>query len=341
MNEKKNLSYSKLSSFDIHGPSVLVSKKEIDNDGIRHGTIVDLLIVDKLLKTNHFEDQYLIVKYQKPKNQHAILAEDILQRFADIPKESVMLDIIKGLGLWSNIVNEDPLLKKIRDPEFLGYLKEAFLCKQKKPISLEDYISAKDDVDVIINHSTTREFFETSENVHIFLQVPFERDRGVFSYRGFVDLLKIKEIDNDTIEVEILDIKTGAPKGAKFTESFYKYRYFIQSSLYQESVYDILKNVYDIGNKKVIIKNFKFLYKCKSETFPIIWEVSEKWHIAGIKGFYSGAFYKYKGIDELQKEIEFHFENNLFEYSLEYYENNGVVQLKDNIIEIASEERRV
>lgn len=334
MNEKRSLSYSKLSSFDIYGPSVLIKRKILDNEGLRYGSVVDLLIVDKLLNKKNFEEKYLIIKYEKPKNNHALLAEDILQRFEEIPDEKIIIDIIKGLNLWSNIKNEALLLEKIHDEQFLGYLKESFICKEKIPITLEDYVMAKDDADMIINHKTTKEFFQTTDNTSIFLQVPFEKERGDFIYRGVIDLLKITEIDEDSIEVEILDIKTGTPKSDKFAESFYKYRYYLQSSLYQESVYDILKNVYDITGKKVIIKNFKFIYKCKTESFPIIWEVSEKWYEAGIKGFYSHKFYKYKGVDEIQDEIKFHFDNNLFEYSKEYYVNNGVVKLKDNHIEL-------
>src|SRR5690554_7645978 len=333
MNEIE-LSYSKLSAFDIHGPSSLIEKKNISNDGISHGSLVDILIVDRLLNLNKINENYAIKKFEKPQNHHGLLAEDILQRYESIPDESTILNIIKNLNLFGNTKKEELLLNKIREENFIGYLQETFENRNKIMITPDEYIAAKDDVECLLNHPTTKNFFKTSDKISIFLQVPFKAKKGGFKYKGIVDLLKIEEIAEDTIEVELADIKTGTPKNEKFEESFYKYRYYIQSSLYQEFVREILKKVYNVENKKIILKNFKFIYKCKTENVPIVWEISEKLHVAGWKGFYNYKFYKYKGIEELQEEIKFHLDNNLFEYSKNYYLNNGTLLLNDDNIEL-------
>jgi len=40
------LSYSRLSDFDRNGPQALIRKSDIDNQGIKHGSIVNDLLVE-------------------------------------------------------------------------------------------------------------------------------------------------------------------------------------------------------------------------------------------------------------------------------------------------------
>lgn len=330
---KKKLSYSKLSSFDIHGPQALIIEKTIDNEGIRHGSLVDTLIVDKLLNINKFDEEYIILKFKRPENNHLILANEILQNFKELPTTSEILNILKNLNLWSNIKQEELLLNKINDDNFIGYLKESLLCRSKRGVTLEDYISAKDDRDSILNNKITRSYFKTSKNTSIYLQVPFEKEEEFFIYRGIIDLLKITFIDDSTIEVEIIDIKTGTPKSDKFIESFLKYRYYLQSTIYQRYYKEILRNIdKNLLKKNIILKNFKFIYKSRSEDNPYIFEVSEKWIRAGAKGFTSMNIYKYKGVEQLEEEILYHIKSNQYDYKMEYYVNNGHLKISDDLI---------
>ena len=49
------LSYSRISDFDRNGPQALIKRREINTDGTKHGSIVDILLVDKLEGTNEFD----------------------------------------------------------------------------------------------------------------------------------------------------------------------------------------------------------------------------------------------------------------------------------------------
>jgi len=82
------------------------------------------------------------------------------------------------------------------------------------------------------------------------------------------------------------------------------------------------------------LESFKFLFIGKSENIPIIFEFTEKWNKAAIKGFKTKSGYSYAGIDENLEKIYYHWKNNKYDFPKEVYEKNGCLTLNDNFIEV-------
>ena len=55
------LSYSKISDFDRNGPISLIRQTFVDNEGVKHGSLVETLMLDKLLSTNDFDKKAVLV----------------------------------------------------------------------------------------------------------------------------------------------------------------------------------------------------------------------------------------------------------------------------------------
>ena len=109
----------------------------------------------------------------------------------------------------------------------------------------------------------------------------------------------------------------------------------ISINLVTEKMYSIFKYFCDKFNLiDYTLENFKFLFIGKSENVPIIFEFTEKWNQAAIKGFNTKSGYFYTGIDENLKKVYYHWKNNKYDFSKDVYEQNGNLILNDNFIEV-------
>jgi hypothetical protein len=79
---------------------------------------------------------------------------------------------------------------------------------------------------------------------------------------------------------------------------------------------------------------FKFIYLSRTENFPLIYQVSEKWHNAALNGFMMAGKYKYRGLNHLLDDIYYHWKNKEFILPKEILEQNGCLILKDDFIEV-------
>ena len=123
-------------------------------------------------------------------------------------------------------------------------------------------------------------------------------------------------IDTNNKIIKLVDIKTTISL-RKFKESVYTFNYHRQMAFYTMAIYWYIKNVLNID-----VEDFKF-------------EV----YIVAIKNAqpHDVKVYKFdddilnKGLDEiayLMNKIAWHFDTDLWEYSREYYEGNGLDKLE-------------
>ena len=68
---------------------------------------------------------------------------------------------------------------------------------------------------------------------------------------------------------------------------------------------------------------FKFIYLSITENFPLVYQVSEKWHNAALNGFMMAGKYRYRGLNQLLDDIYYHWKNK------EYAENLDLVEVAD------------
>ena len=95
------LSYSRLSDFDRNGPQALIRKSDVDNKGIKHGSIVNDLLVEKLTGEPLFSNRYYIYDENKPTAMLGQLCDIILNNYTEVPDKQTVLQIVKQNGFWA------------------------------------------------------------------------------------------------------------------------------------------------------------------------------------------------------------------------------------------------
>jgi hypothetical protein len=320
------LSYSRISDFDRNGPQALIRKREIDNDGIKHGSLVDDLLTDKLTGSKLYEQKYYLYDGNKPSATLGVLCDIIIKNYNKVPDTNEILKIVKNNKFWSSTKDENLLLAKFNNNEFWNYLKVMFLTQNKKIITTNENINATETVDVLLTHNYSKNLFNNTLENHY--QLPFIIKYKNFKIRGILDKFSIDHV-NKIVYMD--DLKTGAGKAEMFLKSFIDYRYYYQGAIY-EKAFDYFCKKFKL--KDYVLNPFRFIYIGKSEKIPFIFTFTDKWRNAAIKGFQTKSGYKYSGIDENLDKIYYHWKNNQYDFSKEIYENNGRLILNDDFIEV-------
>jgi len=321
-----SLSYSRVSDFDRNGPKALLQKITSENEGMKHGSVVDILLTDKILNTNLFDKEYVIYDENKPTATLGILCDIILNNYLEVPSKDVVFEIIAKNNFWSRTKNIELLSQEFDKPEFWEYLKIKFKTKDKKIVTKEEYSKAKESVDIFLNHEYTKRKFNNNLENNYQYKIKFKYKN--FTFKGILDKLTI---DHTNKKVYMEDIKTGVPKSLEFMDSFIKYRYYLQECVYSLAFEHICKELNLIDYK---LMPFKFIYLSRTENFPLVYQVSEKWHNAALNGFMMVGKYRYRGLNQLLDDIYYHWKNKEYELPKDIVEQNGCLILKDDFIEV-------
>lgn len=327
-NEIKDLtlSYSKLSDFDRNGAISLIRRNSTEGAAVKHGSLVDDLLVDNMTGSGLCDDKYYKFDGNKPSATLGSLCDVILTNYLTIPTGlDDIVEIIKLNNFWSNIKDHNTLIKKFDNKEFWDYINAMYEVGEKILITTEEYMDAIEMVSILKNHKYSKDvIINDYENIY---QHRFEMPYKGFLMRGILDLISI---DHNNKIVYFTDLKTGKAPAIEFEDSFIKWRYYFQGAIYKLASKKILEDLKLEGYK---VEKFQFLYISKSDKTPLLYKMTDKWIKAAINGFNINR-YVYKGIDELIDEIEWCW--NEKEYIVPKYvvENNGVVYIKDNFIEI-------
>jgi len=320
------LSYSKLSDFDRNGAMSLIRHKSAEGAGLKHGALVDDLLVDNMTGSNFCEERYYKFDGEKPSATLGLLCDVILKNYLTIPTNlDDIVDIIKLNKFWGNIKNEAVLIEKFDIPDFWNYMDAMYEIGDKILTTTEEYMDAVELVSILKTHKYSKDIIINDyENIY---QYKFEIEYRGFLMRGILDLISI---DHKNKSIRFTDLKTGKNPAIEFEDSFIKWRYYFQGAIYLLASEQILKDLNLVGYS---IEKFQFLYISKSDKTPLLYTMTDKWVKAAINGFKIGR-YVYKGVNELIDEIDWCWNNK--EYLVPKYivENNGAVDIRDNFIEI-------
>lgn len=320
-----SLSYSKLSDFDRNGPVSLIRKKELDGAGVKHGSLTDDLLVDSMTGSNKFEEDYYRFDGEKPSATLGELCDVIIKNYIEIPNVNEILKIVEINKFWAGTKDPEKLTLKFNIPEFWTYINAMYEKGDRQVVSNQEYNDAVEAVSILKTHSYSKDILINNfENIY---QFKFNLDYKGFVFRGILDLISI---DHKNKKVTFTDLKTGKGSALEFEDSFIKWRYYFQSGIYTMAFESIMK---ELGLEGYTLNPFQFLYISKTEKIPFVYVVTEKWIKASFEGFKIGR-YRFKGINELIDNIYWCWKNK--EYIVPQYivENNGVINLKDDFIEL-------
>jgi hypothetical protein len=319
------LSFSRISAFDQDGPKTLVEKKELSGEGVLMGGLIDML----LFEPDKVKDNYYIFEAKVPTATAKELADIITNNYNSMPSIPDVLKIIEVNGFWSSIKKETTLTNKFNNDDFWGYLKAVFESKDKQIVSKEDYIRAEELVEVLRTHKNSKERLDfPTEEESKYVQVKLDFNYKQFNFRGIVDLIVVNHTDKT---IKFIDLKTGAPAAQMFSQSFVKYRYYLQALLYTIGA-ESFKREYSLEDYRLL--PFEFLYISRYQKIPLVYEVPTTWELAALRGFTTKSGYKYKGLDQLIAEIDWHWTHKEFDLPMEIVMANGLIVINDDFIEV-------
>jgi len=320
------LSYTRVSDFDRNGPQALIRRSFVENEGIKHGSLVDDILTDRMTGSTLFNDKYALFNGNKPSAMLGQLADIIIENYDSTPDLTTVLKIVKNNTFWSNVKDEVKLIANFDKPEFWEYVKTKLSIKDKLVVTTSEYASAELAVDTLLTHSHSKDIFNNDLENHY--QVYFENKYMYFVFRGYIDKLTINHTDKT---VQFYDLKTGSGKGESFMKSFIDYRYYYQGAVYTLAFNQICEQ---FKLKNYTLLPFKYIYLGKSENIPFIYTLTDKWYDAAINGFKTRSGFKYVGLNENIEKIYFHWKTNQFDYAQEIYENKGSLNLNDDFIDV-------
>lgn len=336
-----NISYSLLKSFDEHGPKALIERQSVYNKGIDFGSKLDDFIS---LPKDEFNEKYLIV--QNTLEGDLFKLAEIIVNIENVnidtfindkhnlnqvvhPRVQIINQLAINADLFRRIKKDETRIKKFDNSEFYEFLEFLYNNKDKEFITPGEYSKLLACQDSLYNHKSTKKYFNCGDNIEEIYQLELN-----FEYKGrnikcILDKVIINHI-NETIQP--LDLKSGSVSAKEFMKNFFNYKYYLQGALYNVGIKDYFNNYFEGGCYKIL--PFKYIYLPTFDySNPKTFILTNKWEEAAWNGFTTNSGYRYRGIDELIDEINWHIKHQVFNETKEFYENLEI-ELDDSFINL-------
>lgn len=317
--QKIKLSYSRISEYDRVGSKSLIERVREDTNATTTGSLIN----DLLFKQVDMKEKYFIKEYANPTSSTLKLANIIVDNYTEIPDDEEIVNIIRKNELWSNTKKVEKLKEYYDKPEFWEYLTLRMTSTDKLVVDPQMLTLGEEIVYVLETHKYSRNFF--NGRYRLIPEVSFEYEEDVFLLRGIVDMIVL---DDENKTFRIVDLKTGAKDHTNFNKSVLDWRYYLQEAVYMRAS-DIIKK--QLGVSDYTTLPFQFLYIGLYEKLPVVFEISDVWHNAGLYGFTTGSGYRYKGLIELLNEIKTLHHHKSYDVPFELFKGEGVLPLSSNI----------
>lgn len=317
--DHSSMNYSKLADFDKLSPLGWKKKyidgdvSDQDDDELRQGSLLDL----RLLGTDEdFEDNvHLSIVEKKPTPNNLKFCQNLfklVQNNKDVGVGDLMQEAYDLSGIKS------PKFPKFVE-DFVGsdtelYFQDMIDSQGKIVSSIEEMEQVTRTCDVLVGHPNSRWVFNTEGTNQ--LKIKF----GLWGqcYRVMLDRVVV---DHKNRKIYPIDLKT-AYNPLQFQWNYIKYRYYIQQGLYSKGVKAWAKDVYpgySVQPFQFLVIDFLGLYAPNLWSFEF--DDGDEW-----MGFaHNGR--KYKGINRLMADLEWHREFETWNNRREAYENKGKIKI--------------
>lgn len=265
------LDYSLISRYTntgFNGLETLFDK--IESPSLTFGSAVDCL----LTSPNEFDERFMVCEFSEPPEKVKKAIDYLYNNhnvawLEDIEDDYYILDALNMFeyrGNWK----DDKRIQTFKE-EGSNYFRHLVVSEGKKIISQADYEKVLKVVDAFKSSKATCFYFAPNvefADVQRFYQLKFKTKlKNGIDYKGMMDLIVV---DYYKKEITICDIKTTSGKEWDFVNSFIKYNYYQQCSLYFRILSNIIKN--DEFFKDFKIVGFKFIVANIDNPQPLVWD---------------------------------------------------------------------
>lgn len=310
----KLLSFSALSNFDTNGAKAINRKYGGDTSAFNLGALVEEIIQgDK----KSIADKFIITENTKPTASLGQLVDAMIDNDVELNIDEAV-SLARMLGLWSSVKKEEVYRGKLT-AQFWEYMR--LQKSSKRIVSPEMYLIAEQMAKGLLTSKYTKDIFKCKEHEEIIFQKVI-----IWNYETCKSKLDIIKVDHKNFTVTPYDLKTTGFDKEVFINSFYKFKYYLQASMYNSAVSELMFKEYSSYE----LKPFQFIVVQSSDpSNPITYTVSEHIIEKGMEGFYTeeGKLLK-KGYLQLIEEYTWHVKNNKFDYSKNTYECKGNIMIE-------------
>lgn len=323
--QSSRLSYSFLKDFNDNGPEVLLTgMKKRTSSGFSIGNLVDEMttlntkdilrdkenVVVSDIDLNMSGDTHSSKIYSYLIANNIILSENDYESLSEICKKLGFKRPPKFDQLfWKNIL-------------LVNYVIQGFTIVSNSDLDLANTM-----YDTLVNHPFTTKIFrkDTEEIETINQAIIFFIQEGE-ECKAMIDKMRI---DHKNKIIYPFDIKTGYTYA--FLVNFYKFKYYLQGSLYSKAIEYMIEN--DPKYKGYTVDTFKFIYVSRENPLlPVVYEMEKEFINDAYNGWTSLLGKEMKGIKTMLNDITWHKQNSMFSISRELHSNNGNILLKNHKI---------
>lgn len=310
----------------------LKARDRVEDSKAEHfvfGSMVD----DMLLNPKVVGDKYYVMEEDS--------SSDAIKQIVRYVYDNAILDELQGDDLgapqfdkyilrgcitydYQNRYKDETKLKNIREKGFNYYesLKEA---EGKIIVSKEDYNKATIASSSLKADDFTAEYFIPTQHNTIYKHkiILFELDGLVC--KGELDMVYI---DHQKKTIRPIDIKTTGKSVYGFEYDFWAYRYDFQAAFYEAGLVrdpeigQLLSDGYDL-------LDFHYLVVEKDLVNPpLIFTVPDSVISIGYGGGRRSNGRYYEGVKHAIEKFKWHTEENLWDYPMDYYKNDGTLYIE-------------
>lgn len=268
----------------------------------------------KLLEANEFIKNYIYLEYNTPKSENQKkFCEDYVTSKAKTKDERLSYAYKNNYSC--DKLSDEKVLEKAQETakdltRYITYLRKR--SEVKDVLTYTDNKLINDLEQVVKDHIAAKPLLYLTDEDRMNNMEEHNEQVIFFDFLGVEckAMLDRVVIDHKNKIVKLIDLKTTSNLG-DFSHSFEEFSYYRQMAFYWLAIYNEYPETRDYAHETYIVGLQKGeLPECR------VFSISEVWLDIGLKE-----------IETILPRIKWHYDNNQWEHSKEYYENNGIEEL--------------
>lgn len=317
----KKVSNSSLSWFQVSPKYFrMMLDKEIEEENqfiYEKGEIVHSYI----LEPTDFDKNYVFLDYETPKSAQQ---KSFCETFARAKKGTKDEKLIKAYKeSYSTKENDDKILEKSNElaETYKKYIQSIKLSTIKKVLSISMKNKLEEIKEKLMNHRITKDLlyneqyniFGNTEELIVNNEMPI-----YWSYPNNIECKSMLDrliIDHKNKKIILVDLKTTS-SFKDFKEKFIDYKYFRQMAFYWLALKSYFTENKINGFNDYTKETYIITINMKEPTEVKVYSVTEKTLSLGLDE-----------IESIMKQLKWHFDNDLWDYPMNYYEGKGIEEI--------------
>lgn len=322
---EETISHSGLSCLE-RGPLIYRGYKSREENGSTKGKDLGTAIHCVVLEPERFSDEYLVSKFSIPTGKYATFVRELFYSYTaggncnligDIKATDIEYMVSNArdkaelaaspVKCWEKLKSDDTLQK------YWDYLVES---QGKFKLSIEDKEIADRCVLSIQKHDMANEllFGSALSDTYEELDIVWDHPSFKFKMRSIIDKLIV---DTYSKTITMVDLKTTSKNVHQFKDAYEKYKYYRQLALYRQAVIWYCKNILKLDLEGWSFIDLIVAVQTTGNNECAVYSPSKEDLERGTNENYA-----------LLKRMEWHFNEDKWEYPKEYYDNKGIITLK-------------